>query len=49
MQIVVNGDTMKEPPLLYGEWVLVSFSNPTGATIDPRFFGLGVGIIGDDD
>ena len=47
--IVVNGDTVKEPPLLYGEWVLVLFSNPTGATIDPRFYGLGIGIIGDDD
>ena len=47
--IVVNGDTVKEPPLLYGEWVLVLFSDATGATIDPRFYGLGIGIIGDDD
>ena len=47
--ITVKGDTIKEPPLLYGEWILVSFSNPTGATIEPKFFGLGVGIITDDD
>ena len=47
--ITVIGDTVKEPPLLYGEWILVAFSSATGATIEPRFFGLGIGIIGDDD
>ena len=29
--ITVIGDTLREPPLLYGEWILVSFSNATGA------------------
>ena len=47
--ITVIGDTIKEPPLLYGEWILVSFTDPTGATIDPSFYGLGIGIIIDDD
>lgn len=47
--ITVKGDTIKEPPLLYGEWILVSFSNPVGAQLDTRFFGLGVGVIVDDD
>ena len=48
--ITVHGDTVKEPPLLYGEWILVVFSNPSAsATLDTSFFGLGIGIIGDDD
>ena len=47
--ITVHGDTLKEPPLLYGEWILVHFTNPSGATIDPSFWGLGIGVIIDDD
>ena len=49
--ITVNGDTLVEPPLLYGEWILVVFSNPTGsgASLDTSFFGLGIGVIVDDD
>ena len=48
--ITVKGDTLKEPPALYGEWILLAFSNPSAsATLDPSFFGLGLGIILDDD
>jgi titin len=48
--ITVNGDTVKEPPLLYGEWILLQFSKPSAnAAIDPSLYGLGIGIIGDDD
>ncbi len=50
VSITVYGDTIYEPPLLWGEWILVSFTNPSAnATIDPSFYGLGVGIIVDDD
>ena len=50
VSVTVKGDTLKEPPLLYGEWILVSFANPSAsATLDPRFFGLGIGIVFDDD
>ena len=48
--ITVYGDTIDEPPLYLGEWVLVAFSNPSAnATLDTSFYGLGIGIIGDDD
>ncbi|MEQ8842248.1 MAG: Calx-beta domain-containing protein [Acidimicrobiales bacterium] len=48
--IEVIGDTLDEPPAYLGEWVLISFANPsTNATLDLRFFGLGIGIIIDDD
>ncbi|MEZ5179558.1 MAG: choice-of-anchor L domain-containing protein [Acidimicrobiales bacterium] len=47
--VTVNGDTTHEPPALYGEWIVVAFSNPTGATLDTSFFGVGVGLILDDD
>jgi hypothetical protein len=48
--ITVLGDTVDEPDLLYGEWGLVSFSNvSSNATLDTRFFGLGLFIIVDDD
>ena len=50
VSITVNGDTVHEPPLLYGEWVLVAFNNPsTNATLDTSFYGLGIGVIIDDD
>ena len=50
IQIEILGDTVDEPPLQWGEWGLVSFSNPTNATLDTSgFFGLGVFIILDDD
>ena len=47
--ITVDGDLIDEPPALYGEWALLAFSSPVGATVDTSFFGLGVGIIFDDD
>jgi hypothetical protein len=50
VQIEVLGDTVDEPPLLWGEWGLVAFSNPTNATLNTTtFFGLGWFIIVDDD
>jgi len=48
--ITVNGDTVDDPPLYLGEWILVAFSNPSAnATLDTSFFGLGIGVIVDDD
>ena len=48
--ITVLGDTIREPPALYGEWGLLSFSNPSSnATLDVSFYGLGFFIIVDDD
>ena len=50
IQIEILGDTVDEPPLLWGEWGLVTFSNPTNATLDTTtFFGHGLFIIIDDD
>ncbi|GJM37310.1 MAG: hypothetical protein DHS20C19_06770 [Acidimicrobiales bacterium] len=50
IQIEILGDTVDEPPLIFGEWGFVGLSNPTNATIDTGgFFGLGVFIIIDDD
>jgi hypothetical protein len=47
----VFGDTVAETPLYLGEWFFVQFY---GASANARldvstFFGLGIGIIGDDD
>ncbi|NNE73076.1 MAG: hypothetical protein HKN26_05380 [Acidimicrobiales bacterium] len=48
--VEVLGDTLDEPPLLYGEWGIVSFTNPSpNAILDTAFFGLGLIIIIDDD
>ncbi|MDW3218062.1 MAG: Calx-beta domain-containing protein [Acidimicrobiales bacterium] len=48
--IEVFGDLLDEPPALFGEWIVVSFSNASAnASIDPTFFGLGIGSIIDDD
>ena len=48
--VTVFGDTEVEPPLLYGEWGLVHFANPSpNATVHPGFFGLAVVIIVDND
>ena len=48
--VEVYGDRIDEPPHLYGEWALLSFSNPSAnAVLDTSFFGLGVVIIVDDD
>lgn len=48
--VEVIGDTVAEPPLLWGEWGLVAFSSPSrGATLDTSFFGLALLIIIDDD
>jgi hypothetical protein len=50
IQIEILGDTLHEPPLLWGEWGLVAFSNPTNALLDTAtFFGYGLFIIIDDD
>ncbi len=50
VSITVNGDTVHEPPLLYGEWILVAFNNASAnATLDTSFYGLGIGVIIDDD
>jgi hypothetical protein len=50
VSIEILGDTIDEPPLLYGEWGLVGFNNPSYATKDNSwFFGLGLFIIIDDD
>ena len=36
--------------VLYGEWALVQFSDPSAnATIDRQLFGLGIAVIVDDD
>ena len=45
------GDTDVDPPLLWGEWGLVEFSNPSdNALLDTNtFFGHGLFIIIDDD
>ena len=44
VSVSVNGDTDVEPD----EYFLISFHNPTNATIG-GFYGLGVGIISNDD
>ncbi len=50
ISLEILGDTVDEPPLLWGEWGLVSFTNPTNATLDTSgFFGHGLFIIVDDD
>lgn len=50
VEIEVFGDLIDEPDLLYGEWLLVAFSNPSSsATLDLSQFGLGIGVIVDDD
>ncbi|MDH4168264.1 MAG: S8 family serine peptidase [Acidimicrobiia bacterium] len=48
--ITLIGDTDPEPGLVYGEWIWVRFVNPpTNAALDTSFFGLGAGVILDDD
>jgi len=48
--IEVLGDTDVEAPLLWGEWGLVQFSNPSAnAVLNQGFFGAGLFIIFDDD
>jgi glucose/arabinose dehydrogenase/PKD repeat protein len=50
VSVTVLGDTIDEPPLLYGEWVLLQFSNPSSnAALDASFYGLGIAVILDDD
>lgn len=50
IDIEVFGDLDGEAPLLYGEWGLVQFSNPSpNAVLDTFFFGVGLFIIIDDD
>ena len=48
--IEILGDDVDEAPLLYGEWGLVRFEEPTNATLDTQtFFGHGLFILLDDD
>ena len=49
--ITVLGDDIDEPPLLYGEWGLLAFSDlsPNAVLDTSAFFGLGLFIIVDDD
>lgn len=48
--VEILADTDPETPLLWGEWGVVEFSDPSNATIDTGpFFGLGLFIIFDDD
>lgn len=50
VEVTVYGDTEIEEPLWLGEWLLVSFRNPSAnSQLATSFFGLGVGIIADDD
>ncbi len=50
VSITVHGDDVAEAPLLWGEWILVAFSNPSvNAILDTSFYGLGIGVIIDDD
>ena len=50
ISLEVLGDIVDEPPLLWGEWGLVGFSNLTHATLDTSgLFGLGLFVIVDDD
>ncbi len=50
IELEILGDTLDEVPLLYGEWGVVTFSDPTMAVIDGSgFFGAGLFIIVDDD
>ena len=49
-EIEVLGDLVDEPPLYFGEWLVVAFGNPSAnAVLDTSFFGLGIVIIIDDD
>ncbi len=48
--VTVYGDTDVEPRLLWGEWFLIRFLDPSpNAELNASFFGLGAGIIGNDD
>lgn len=48
--VEVIGDTDVEPPLLWGEWGVAAFANPSpNATLFTGFYGLGLIVIIDDD
>lgn len=49
--ITIIGDDVPEVPLAFGgEWVFVHFTNPSSnAYLDTSFFGLGIGVIAEDD
>ncbi|MDH3706498.1 MAG: multicopper oxidase domain-containing protein [Acidimicrobiia bacterium] len=47
--VTVYGDLDVEPAYLWGEWFLIRFLNPSNAVLDTSFFGLGAGVIGNDD
>lgn len=51
VEITVLGDVIAEPPVVWGEWGLVIWSNPTNASIDfsEGLFGTGIFVILDDD
>jgi hypothetical protein len=48
--VTVFGDTLDEPPLFLGEWFTIRFLNASPTVrLDLSLFGIGIGIIGDDD
>lgn len=49
--VEVIGDSVAEPPLLWGEWGVIGFDNPSANTVidTSGFFGLGLYVIADDD
>jgi hypothetical protein len=49
ISVDIIGDTIEEPPLLWGEWGLVQLTNPRFTTVTGGFFGAGLFIIFDDD
>jgi predicted outer membrane repeat protein len=51
IDLTIIGDTVAEVDALFGEWVLLAFSNISeNAEFDNQFFfGVGIGIIGNDD
>ncbi len=48
VEIQVLGDNQAEDPLFWGEWILVRVTS-NDAVVDQSFFGLGVGVIIDND
>ncbi|MEM7139657.1 MAG: putative Ig domain-containing protein [Actinomycetota bacterium] len=50
LTVEIIGDTLAEPPVLWGEWALVSIRNVSAnADLDTSFFGTSIAVIIDDD
>lgn len=50
VSLMVLGDAEVEEPLLWGEWALVRFFDASSnAELDLSFYGLGIGVIIDDE